>query len=251
MSGVQQRELFIWKAEHDLCFVKELLLVEPYMHKPQSKERGQAWKLIVENLNKLTNPAFRVAVRAVRDRFSKLMEKFKKIEKEEERASGIQGADFDELYRGLSDINDRIEDAKLVWEEASDKDREKENNEKEKALDMRKKATESLSETKRRKQNEEGDETPKRKRKSSEAFAMIQEGMKIKREQAQTEAKLREEELQERQRARQHQQNMFQQQQEFMANMQMQQQQFMMQMQQQNTVILGQLLEVLKTAKDK
>eukprot|EP00794_Sanderia_malayensis_P018381 gene18381-biopygen12326 len=218
MSGVQQRELFIWKAEHDLCFVKELLLVEPYMHKPQSKERGQAWKLIVANLNKLTNPAFRVAVRAVRD------------SKFESSRSGPQ---------------------KLVWEEASDKDREKENNEKAKALDMRKKATESLSETKRRKQNEEGDETPKRKRKSSEAFAMIQEGMKIKREQAQTEARLREEELQERQRARQDQQNMFQQQREFMANMQMQQQQFMMQMQQQNTVILGQLLEVLKTAKDK
>eukprot|EP00794_Sanderia_malayensis_P002113 gene2113-biopygen1891 len=209
MSGVQQRELFIWKAEHDLCFVKELLLVEPYMHKPQLRERGQAWKVIVENLNQMTKPAFRVAVRAVRDRFSKLMDKFKKIEKEEARASGIQRADFDELYRGLSDINDRIEDAKLVWEEASDKDREKENNKKEKALHMRKKATESLSETKQRKQNEEGNETPKRKRKSSEAFAMIQEGMKMKREQAQIEVRLREEELQERQRARQNQQNMF------------------------------------------
>ena len=178
MSGIQQRELFIWKAEHDLCFVRELLLVEPYMHKPQSKERGQAWKLIVENLNKMANPTFRVAVRAVRDRFLKLMDKFKKMEKEEERASGIQGADFDELYRGLSDINDSMEDAKLVWEEASDRDREKENNEKAKALDMRKKATESLSETKRRKQ-EEGDETPKRKRKSSDAFAMIQEGSSL------------------------------------------------------------------------
>ena len=218
------------------------------MHKPQSKERGQAWKLIVENLNKMANPTFRVAVRAVRDRFLKLMDKFKKMEKEEERASGIQGADFDELYRGLSDINDRMEDAKLVWEEA--RDREKENNEKAKALDMRKKATESLSETKRRKQ-EEGDETPKRKRKSSDAFAMIQEGMKTKREQAEIEARLREEELQERQQARQGQQDMFQQQQALMANMQMQQQQFMMQMQQQNTQIMGQLLEVLKTIKDK
>ena len=54
-------------------------MIEPYMHKHQSKERGQAWKLIVENLNKIEQPKFRVAVRAVRDRFVKLMEIFKKM----------------------------------------------------------------------------------------------------------------------------------------------------------------------------
>ena len=56
-------------------FARELLLVEPYMHKQGSKERGQAWKLIVENLNSNLNPSFRVSVRSVRDRFSKLIQK--------------------------------------------------------------------------------------------------------------------------------------------------------------------------------
>ena len=75
-AKLPQRELFIWKPEHDCCFIRELLLIEPCMHKQQSKERGQAWKLIVENLNKIEQPKFRVAVRAVRDRFVKLMANF-------------------------------------------------------------------------------------------------------------------------------------------------------------------------------
>ena len=148
-SGSQkdQRELFIWKPEHDQCLVRELLLIEPYLHKPQSKEREEAWKLIVENLNHLGRPKFRVAVRAVWDRSFKLIENFKKHEKEEARASGIQGEDLDEIYRGLTDIYQRMEEIKTGWEEATEKEKEKENENKEKTLDMRKKATESLSET--------------------------------------------------------------------------------------------------------
>ena len=85
-------------------------------------------------------------MRAVRDRFFKLIEKFKKNEKEETRASGIQGADFDEIYRGLTHINQRMEEARISWEVTTEKEKEKDNENKEKALDMRKKATESLSE---------------------------------------------------------------------------------------------------------
>ena len=53
-------------------------------------------------------------MRAVRVRFFKLIEKFKKHEKEDARASGIQGEDFDEIYRGLTDINQRMEEVKPV-----------------------------------------------------------------------------------------------------------------------------------------
>ena len=174
-SGSQkdQRELFIWKPEHDRCLVRVLLLIEPYLHKPQSKERGQAWKLIEENLNHLERPKFRVAVRAVRDRFFKLIEKFKKHEKEGARASGIQGEDFDEIHRGLTDINQRMEEVKTGWEEATEKEKEKENENKEKGLDMRKKATESLSETQKRKELDSGGSTPKRMRRSGEALEML------------------------------------------------------------------------------
>ena len=57
------------------------------MHKPNSKERGLAWKTVAENLNSLEDPKFPVTGRAIRDKFKKMLEKFDKIEKS--RASGI------------------------------------------------------------------------------------------------------------------------------------------------------------------
>ena len=70
LEAHDKRELFIRKPIHERFFVRELLLVEPYMHK-----RGQAWKLIVKNLNSNLSPSFRVSVRSVRDKFAKLMQK--------------------------------------------------------------------------------------------------------------------------------------------------------------------------------
>ena len=73
----------------------------------------------------MEQPKFRVAVREVRDRFGKLMEIKKKIESVERRAFGMQGVDHDEdeVYRSLTDIHNRIEDVKLIWETANDKEK--------------------------------------------------------------------------------------------------------------------------------
>ena len=57
-KGNWQRELFIWKKEHDICLIRELLIVEPYMHKPLLKERGNTWRQIGENVNNIDNPKF-------------------------------------------------------------------------------------------------------------------------------------------------------------------------------------------------
>ena len=57
---------------------------------------------------------------------------------------------------GLTDINERIEEANRMWSETNDKEKERENNEREKALDMRRKATETLSETKKAKRSRGG-----------------------------------------------------------------------------------------------
>ena len=191
----EQRELFIWKAEHDRCIVRELLLVEPYLHKPQSKERGQAWKTIVTNLNKLERPKCRVA--AVRDSFFKLIDKFNKNEKEEARASGIEEAEFDEIYMGLTDINQRMEEARNSWEETTEKDKQKEGINKEKALDMRRKAIESLRETRKRKGLEREESSPTRKRRSGDVIQVLQEGLQLKKEQSEMNLKFKEKELKE------------------------------------------------------
>ena len=93
----------------------------------------------------------KVTSRAVWDRFSKLLVKFKKNEREEARASGIEGTEEDEIYQELADISERMEETVSAWENANGKLKEKENNNKEGAIDIMKKATESLSETRKRK----------------------------------------------------------------------------------------------------
>lgn len=69
----------MWKKEHKEYFVRELLVTEPYMNKPKSTERGQAWRLVAENLNKLDKPKFRVTFRSAKDRYTKLVERYKKL----------------------------------------------------------------------------------------------------------------------------------------------------------------------------
>ena len=186
----------------------------------------------------------KVAIRAVRDRFFKLLEKFKKNEREEARASGIQGIELDEVSMGLTDINERIEEANRMWSETNDKEKERENNERKKALDMRRKATETLSKTKKRKEAE-GELLPsKRQRRSTEILAVIEEGIKRKREMAERDAQLRDQELNGRRLERECQQKMITENQNFMKNM-------LLAMQQQNMQFLGQITELFKNVKKK
>eukprot|EP00112_Aurelia_sp_Birch-Aquarium-sp1_P019876 Seg500.6 transcript_id=Seg500.6/GoldUCD/mRNA.D3Y31 product="hypothetical protein" protein_id=Seg500.6/GoldUCD/D3Y31 len=246
-----QRELFIWKAAHDKCLIREVLLVEPYFHKQQTKERGEAWKLITQNLKALEAPKFRVSVRAVRDRFAKLMKNFKENEREEARASGIDGVDYDEIYRGLTDIDLRMEEAKSLQEEKNERQQSKENVDRRNAEEMRRRATESLAETRKRNEGEEECETPKRKRKSNAALSLVEEGLKLKRQREERDDKWRNEELEERRIARKAQQELMENQQTFLANMQMNQQQFMLQMQQQHVQALTAITGFLNNLKDK
>ena len=135
----------------------------------------------MENLNKLAKPKFRVTVRSVRDRFTKMVERYKKLEKEEDNASGIAGAEFDEVYQGMVDIFERMDEAKQIWGYENEAEKEKQATENSKAEYMRKKATESLSETRKRKEKEGEGVKPRRKRKTTEAFSLCQEGLKIKK----------------------------------------------------------------------
>ncbi|CAB4043764.1 Hypothetical predicted protein, partial [Paramuricea clavata] len=165
----EHKELFIWKKEHGQYFVRELLVTEQYMFKPKSIERGEAWRWLMENLNKLEKPKFRVTVRFVRDWFTKMVEKYKKLENEKARVTGITGAEFDEVYQGMVDIFDSMDEAKINWDNESDLEKEKQNLEKSKA----------------------------------EHMSLCQEGLKMKKENFKTEIELSEAELEDRKLARQ------------------------------------------------
>ena len=44
-----------WTKDHDIIFLWELLLFEPWNYKYGSKERGNCWERISESLNQLTD----------------------------------------------------------------------------------------------------------------------------------------------------------------------------------------------------
>ena len=54
------------KKDHDIIFLRELLLFEPWNYKYGSKERGNCWERIRESLNQLTGIFFKVTQRSVK-----------------------------------------------------------------------------------------------------------------------------------------------------------------------------------------
>ena len=78
-----------WTYDHNVIFVREILLQVPWLHRYRTTERGEVWSRIADNLNAMEKPSFKVTQRSVRDRYSH-MEKSHKIKvAHEERASGI------------------------------------------------------------------------------------------------------------------------------------------------------------------
>lgn len=124
-----KKEVFTWKKNHKVAFLREILVLEPYQHKIGSKERGTAWASVAENLNQ-SDQQFRVNARSVREKFTKLLEEWLKTEKDESRASGIVGKEEDEFEIAMADIHQRIVEVKEGWT----RDIEKEKKEMEKQL---------------------------------------------------------------------------------------------------------------------
>ena len=78
-----------WSKDHDIIFLRELLLFEPWNYKYGSKERGSFWERLSESLNQLTEISFKVTQRSVQDHYQALEKSYKKQKQEEDRQSGI------------------------------------------------------------------------------------------------------------------------------------------------------------------
>ena len=64
--------------DHDITFLRELLLFEPWNYKYGSKERGNCWERISESLNQVTGIFFKVTQRSVQDHYQALEKTYKK-----------------------------------------------------------------------------------------------------------------------------------------------------------------------------
>ena len=68
----------VWNDYKDELLLREVLLVEPHKFKHRSRERGNAWKIIVDSLNSGSTDDiyFKVDARAVRERLDLLIAQY-------------------------------------------------------------------------------------------------------------------------------------------------------------------------------
>ena len=76
-----------WNDQKDELLCREILLFEPYKFKARTREKGNSWKAMADNLNSIDG--FKVDARAVRERDGVIKAHFEAKKKEEKRASGI------------------------------------------------------------------------------------------------------------------------------------------------------------------
>ena len=153
-----------WSEAHDVLLCREMLALNPFKAKRKTTQRSKMWETIAQNLELIDQPTFRVTVRAVRDRYSLLARKYRKRMQTEKKASGItpEVSELDVLLEELIGLED-------LSEEENEEKTKKDELDKVKALDMRKKAMEKLSDTKNRKAQEADGEPKKKARRSSGA----------------------------------------------------------------------------------
>ena len=159
-----------WTMERDTIFCHEIMVSRLFETRKSSIERGQVWESIADNLSSIREPTFKVDQRAVRDHYKKLITRFKRKQREELPASGINPEET-ELDLMLAEIVEREESSEIILQ--YEKEEKMKNIEEDRiaADDMRRKAMETLSETKKRK-GEDGDKPTKKKKKcTSETLA--------------------------------------------------------------------------------
>jgi len=211
-----------------------VISVEPYRFNKGSKERGQAWDKIAENLNGIPNSGLKTTQRGVRTQYDKLMDEFKKKERDEKAASGIV-SDYDEVDQLLNDVYEKAnEAAEELAHEAEEKEKKKSEEQKQ------------IDDIRLNAMGKQGDRQPC-KRKSTVLKEVLEEGRKAKNEIELKRIALEEQRntffdkvFQQQAQAQKEQQLFQQQQQKFMADMQLQ-----------NSQVQLELLRVLKDIKDK
>ena len=148
----------IWTDEHNELLMREVLLVEPYQFKVSTKERGNAWNGIVEDLNNIRSRRFHVNKRSVREHYGLLLTNYKRKMAEINKASGINVIEtpLDSIIR---EILERAKEYEEMFEKENEEKSEKLEAERLNAEEMRLKAMENLRETKKRSKEKTGDET--------------------------------------------------------------------------------------------
>ena len=67
------KKIMAWNDQEDELLCREILLFKPYKFKARTREKGNSWKAIADDLNSLDR--FKVDARAVRERYGIIRKK--------------------------------------------------------------------------------------------------------------------------------------------------------------------------------
>ena len=147
--------IMVWDEKKDDILCRENLLFEPYQFKPQTRERGNAWKTISENLMASKTINFKVDTRAVRERLLNVVIPWHKVKTKEQLAASGISPENNSLDDAVEEIIEKMEEAEKTYEQENVIDGEKKDQEVANAQEMRKWALESFTETKKRNKDSE------------------------------------------------------------------------------------------------
>ena len=102
-----------WTNEHDVIFLRTVLVHELWKYKYGSQKREDVWGKVAESLNGLNSVCklyLKVTHQSARDRYKLLVDNFKKREQEKAAASEIS-AEETEIDVALADITERFKEA--------------------------------------------------------------------------------------------------------------------------------------------
>ena len=102
-----------WTNEHNVIFLRTVLVHELWKYKYGSQKRENVWGKVAESLNGLNSVCklyLKVTHQSARDRYKLLVDNFKKREQEKAAASEIS-AEETEIDVALADITERFKEA--------------------------------------------------------------------------------------------------------------------------------------------
>lgn len=148
--------------------MREMAAIGIFNHRSGSRERGQIWQTIATNLNNFEDFGG-VTSRAVRDRFTTIMKKYKAQTNKDLKASGLGGDEPSEFENLMEDLILMSNESDLKQDTDNESKKKANDLEQKKGIEVRQLAMERLSETKKRVEicDEEGTPSVKKGRRST------------------------------------------------------------------------------------
>ena len=152
VSAKTKRERRTWPAELSVRLCREVVFLRPYQFVPRSEERTSTWELIIDNLRSLSEyKEMTFETKAVKEHLTGILAKRKAQVRKDDKETGLgEEKQRTELQVLLDELIEDMEREEEIHRLKTNEKKNADDKEKEQALEVRKKAMESLGQTRKR-----------------------------------------------------------------------------------------------------